>query len=52
MEDPKKPNHAMAAAHYGLTELAGEGTSYDRHPRERELVQVTVTRRKQQNRAR
>ena len=47
IEDPKKPNHAMSAARYGLTMLAGAGTTYDPHQKEREVAYVTVTRRKQ-----
>jgi hypothetical protein len=46
VEDPTKPNHAMSATRYGLTILAGAGTIYDPHQKERELVQVTVTRRR------
>jgi hypothetical protein len=38
VEDPKKPNHAMSAARYGLSELAGEGTTYDPHAKERQAV--------------
>ena len=45
-EDPK--NHLMLAARYGLTMLAGARTTYDPHKQEREVAQVTVTRRKQQ----
>jgi hypothetical protein len=48
IEDPKKPNHAMSAARYGLTMPAGAGTTYDPHQKEREVTQVTITRRKQQ----
>ena len=33
----------MSAARYGLTMLAGAGRTYD--PHQKELVQVTVTRR-------
>jgi hypothetical protein len=36
----------MSAAGYGLTMLAGAGRTYDPHQKERELVQVTVTRRR------
>ena len=45
-EDPKKKNHTMSAVRYGFTMLAGAGTTYDLHQKERELVQVTVTRRR------
>ena len=45
VEDPKA-NHAMSATRYGLTMLAGAGTTYDTHQKERELVQVTVTHRR------
>ncbi len=31
---------------HGLTMVAGAGTTYDPHQKERELVQVTVTRRR------
>jgi phage terminase large subunit len=48
MEDPKKANHAMSAVRYGLDILAAAGTTYDPHQKERESVQVTVTRRKLQ----
>jgi phage terminase large subunit len=48
VEDPKKPNHLMSAARYGLTTLAASGTTYDPHAKEREAVQVSVTRRKLQ----
>ena len=48
IEDPKKPNHAMSAARYGLTMLASAGTHYDPHQRERAAVEVMVTRWKQQ----
>lgn len=48
IEDPKKPNHAMSAVRYGLTELAAACKQYDRHQKERDAVQVTVTRRKLQ----
>ena len=43
---PKNANHAMSATRYGLTMLAGAGTTYDPYQKERELVQVTVTRRR------
>jgi len=46
IEGPKKKNHLMSAARYGLTKLAGADTTYDPHQKERELVQVTVTRRR------
>jgi hypothetical protein len=50
IEDPKKKNHLMSAARYGLTMLAGAGTTYDPHQKEREMAQVTVTpRRLRQN---
>jgi hypothetical protein len=45
-EDPKTKNHTMSAVRYGLTMLAGAGTTYDPHQKEGELVQVTVTRRR------
>jgi hypothetical protein len=38
VKDLKKANHAMSAARYGLTELAGEGTTYDPHQKEREVA--------------
>jgi hypothetical protein len=44
-EDPKKKSRTMSAGHC-LTMLAGAGTTYDPHQKERELVQVTVTRRR------
>ena len=46
IEDPKKKNHLMSAARYGLTMLAGAGTSYDPHKQERAVAEVTITRRK------
>ena len=43
----KCERHAtMSAVRYGLTMLAGAGTTYDPHQKKRELVQVTVTRRR------
>jgi hypothetical protein len=48
IEDPKKKNHLMSAARYGLTMLAGAGTGYDPHQKERAVAEVTVTRRKLQ----
>lgn len=45
VEDPKKPNHLMSAARYGLTMLAGPGTTYDPSQKERAAVEVAVTRR-------
>jgi phage terminase large subunit len=50
--DPKKPNHAMSAVRYGLTELAAACTQHDPHQKERDAVQVTVTRKLQKNSAR
>jgi hypothetical protein len=39
----------MSAARYRLTMLAGAGTTYDPHQKEREQqVEVTITRGKQQ----
>ena len=35
-----------SAVRYGLTMLAGAGTTYDPHQKQRELVQVTFTRRR------
>jgi hypothetical protein len=32
IEDPKKKNHLMSAARYGLTMLAGAGSTYDPLP--------------------
>jgi hypothetical protein len=46
IEDPKCPNHLMSAARYRLTMLAGEGAIYDPQKKEREHVQVSITRRK------
>ena len=46
VEDPKKANHAMSAAQYGLTLLAAEGTTYDPNQKERAAMEVTVTRRR------
>ena len=43
-EDPKKKHTCQPAD--GFTMLAGAGTTYDLHQKERELVQVTVTRRR------
>jgi hypothetical protein len=48
IEDPKKPNYAISAARHGLSMLASAGTMYDPHQKEREQLQVTITRRKQQ----
>ena len=42
----QEPEPAMSAARYGLTMLTGSGRTYDPHQKERELVQVTVTRRR------
>ena len=44
MRPEKEPHHV--SCRYGLTMLAGAGTTYDPHQKERELVQVTVTRRR------
>jgi hypothetical protein len=53
IEDPKKANHTMSATRYGLEVLAGPGTNYDPHQKERAAVEVTITRRKlKQNGAR
>jgi phage terminase large subunit len=45
IEDPKKANHGMSAARYGLTMLAAAGAHYDPHQKERAAVEVSVTRR-------
>lgn len=46
IEDPKKKNHLMSAARYGLNMLAGAGTTYDPHQKERANIEVTIARRK------
>jgi hypothetical protein len=38
----------MSATQYGLTMLAGAGTTYDPHKKEREQLQVAVTTRRKQ----
>jgi hypothetical protein len=43
---PKCANHLMSAARYALKELVGEGTSFDPQHKERERIQVSVTRQK------
>ena len=55
IEDPKCPNHLMSAARYGLSMLAGSGAMsiFDPARKDRERIQVSVTRQKQtQNQAR
>lgn len=48
IEDPKCANHLMSAARYALTMLAGQGRAYDPEKERRQTVEVSVTRRKQQ----
>jgi hypothetical protein len=53
IEDPKCPNHLMSAARYLLTTLAPTGSMYDPQRKERENVEVSVTRQRlTQNQAR
>ncbi|MDB5555220.1 MAG: Terminase RNAseH like domain [Rhizobium sp.] len=45
IEDPKCPNHLMSATRYALTMFAG--SMYDPQRKDRERVEVAVTRQKQ-----
>jgi len=47
IEDPKCANHLMSAARYVLTKLVPAGSVFDPHKRERDEVQVRVTRQRQ-----
>lgn len=46
IEDPKKKNHLMTAARYGLTMLAGTGSVHDPHKLDRQRIEVSVTRQR------
>ncbi|MBX3498116.1 MAG: phage terminase large subunit [Alphaproteobacteria bacterium] len=46
IEDPKCPNHLMSAARYGLTTLVPAGSVYDPQRKDRERIEVSVTRRR------